>query len=100
MRCTALPMRSSSLRDLASMANAMEGSGSLHRRIGRIGALVGQRIAGEGVLQLGDRADIAGVQLGDGLKVFAEGRADVRQPLAARAAVTFCRLASFFTTPV
>ena len=47
------------------------GLGQLDRRIGDGEALVGQRIAGEGVLQLGDGADVAGVQFGDGLQGLA-----------------------------
>ena len=42
-------------------------------------ALFRQGIAGERVLELGDRADIAGVQFGDGLQGFAVRAAEVRQ---------------------
>ena len=47
-------------------------------------AFVAQRIAGERVLQLGHRADVAGVNLGHGRIVFTEQRADMRQPLRRR----------------
>ena len=55
--------------------------GQFHRRIGDGDALVGQGVAGEGVLQLGHGADIAGVQLGDRLQGLALGTAEVRQAL-------------------
>ena len=62
-------MRSSSLRDLGFDG---EGDGRLrqfHRRDRRsCDAFIGQRIAGERVLQLGHRADIAGVQFGHRLQ--------------------------------
>ena len=57
------------------------GLGQLHRRIGDVQALIRQRVAGQGVLQLGDGADIAGVQFGDRLQGLALGTAEVGQPL-------------------
>ena len=51
-----------------------EGDGGLRqldRRVGDVEALFGQRVAGQGVLELGDRADIAGVQFGDRLQGLA-----------------------------
>ena len=61
-----------------------EGDGGLRqfdRRIGDIEALFGQGVAGQGVLELGDGADIAGVQFGDGLQGLAVRAAEVRQAL-------------------
>ena len=43
------------------------GFGNLDRRVGDIQALIRQGVAREGVLELGDCADIAGVQFGDRL---------------------------------
>ena len=51
-------------------------------------ALVAQRIAGQGLLKLGHRADIAGVQLGDGLDGLAHRGADMGKPLRAAGAHT------------
>ena len=59
-----------------------EGDGGLRqfdRRIGDVEALFGQGVAGQGVLELGDGADIAGVQFGDGLQGLAVRAAEVRQ---------------------
>ena len=55
--------------------------GEFDRRIGDVEAFVRQGVAGEGVLEFGDCADVAGVQFGDGLQGFALRAAEVRQPL-------------------
>ena len=47
------------------------GLGQLDRRVGDVEALFGQGVAGQGVLELGDGADIAGMQFGDGLQGLA-----------------------------
>ena len=59
------------------------GLGQLDRRVGDIEALFGQGVAGQGVLELGDGADIAGMQFGDGLQGFAVGDAEVGQAFGA-----------------
>ena len=70
-----------------------------HRRIADIRPLFLQGVAGEGVLQFGHRADIAGVDFGHRLRVFPWGLA-----ICASRSVLLCatlsRLASFFTVPV
>ena len=47
-------------------------------------ALLGQGVAGQGVLQLGHRPDIAGVQFRHRLQGFPLRAADVRQALRRR----------------
>jgi hypothetical protein len=80
-----------------------EGDGRLrqfHRRIDHVRSPYRQRVAGQRVLELGHRADIAGVHFGNRLQRFPlRTAANVRQPLGA-AAASLSRLASFFTTPV
>ena len=91
-------MRSSSLRDLASMAKAMDGSGSFTGGYAMLKPFFGQRIAGQRLFQLGHRPDIAGMQLRHRLQVLPWGLLRC----ASRSAVlrvTFCRLASFLTIP-
>jgi len=68
------------------MANAMEGSGQLHRRIGNVIALLCQSVAGERILQLGYRADVAGMQFRNGLERFSLRATQMGQPLG-RAAI-------------
>ncbi len=61
-----------------------EGDGGLRqfdRRIGDVEALLGQGVAGQRVLELGDRADIAGMQFRDGLQGLAVRAAEVGQAL-------------------
>jgi hypothetical protein len=53
----------------------------IDRRIGDHRALVGQRVAGEGVLELGDAAQVAGVQLSHRLDSLAEQDPDMREAL-------------------
>ena len=71
---------SSSLRVLARMAYAMDGSGSWTADTGPA-SFVGQSIAGEGVLQLRHRADVARVQFGNRSDGLSHQAPDVRQTL-------------------
>ena len=59
----------------------MEGSGSFTGGYSDVQAFLRQGVAGEGFLQLGHRADVAGAQLRDRLEGLPHGAADVRQSL-------------------
>ena len=57
--------------------------GQLHGRVFHQGGLIAQRVAGQRLLELRHGADVAGVQLGDGLEGLAHQARDVGEPLAA-----------------
>ena len=69
------------------------------RRIVDVHALVRQRVAGQRILQLGDRADIARVHLRHRLQRLAHAGRRCAPGVRPCRALTLCRLASFFTTP-
>ncbi len=58
----------------------------MHRVISDDGRLVAERVAGDGLFELRDGADIAGLEFGNGLNSLALQRADVRQTFGDAAA--------------
>ena len=74
---------------LAALGGNREGDGGLrqmHRVISNDGRLVAQGVAGDGLFELCDGADVAGFEIGDRLDGLAFETADVRQAFGGAAA--------------
>ena len=69
----------------------MAGSGRRGELDLDVGAFCAERVAGEGVAELGDGADVAGVELGDFDGLAALHDAEVRELFLAAAGVVFER---------
>ncbi len=89
-------------RELVFIGAGLGLDGIGHRRFGQRGevdlnvaALLPQRVAGKGIAQLGYRAEIAGMQLGDFNRLAALHDAKVREALLAAARVVLERCIAF-----
>ena len=94
------PILSSSARVLGSMAKVMDGSGMWRALVENRHGFIAQGFAGCGFLQLGDGADVAGMQFRNFGELLALNQLGVLKTFGVDAIDSSASVASFFSTPL